>query len=204
MQRDPLDIPVSFRPLHFFWIVDTSGSMTQKSKIQQLNTAVKEALPHMRDAAREHVEAQVWVRVLKFDNTSQWVGKSTDLNDFEWKDLAATEQALTSMGSALTKLGEQCHIPPMPHRGFPPVLVLLSGSHCTDDFTAGLAKLNSAPWGMKAVRIAIAIGDNADKEALRRFAGPEYSVLDANNPDQLTAHIRWVSEGPYPDLQRPS
>lgn len=53
MDRDPLDIPVSRKPLHFFWIADTSGSMSVDGKIQTLNTAVREALPHMRGGRGE-------------------------------------------------------------------------------------------------------------------------------------------------------
>ncbi|WP_217572453.1 VWA domain-containing protein [Streptomyces sp. GbtcB7] len=193
MPRDPLDIPVSFRPLHFFWIVDTSGSMTQKSKIQQLNTAVKEALPHMRDAAREHVEAQVWVRVLKFDDVPSWITEPTLVDKFAWTTLDATYGARTAMGGALSEIADQLKMPPMVERGLPPVLALVTDGQPTDDFSSGLEKLNSELWAKKAVRVAIAIGDDADRDVLREFTGPEYPVLDANNPEQLTDHIRWAS-----------
>jgi len=50
------------------------------------------------------------------------------------------------------------------------------------------------PWGKKAVRVAIAIGDDADHEVLQRFIGnPELKPLKATNPEALVAQIKWVS-----------
>ena len=54
------------------------------------------------------------------------------------------------------------------------MLVLISDGQPTDDFTSGLQALMNEPWGRKAVRIAIAIGEDADQEVLKKFiANPE-------------------------------
>src|SRR5438477_195270 len=58
------------RQLHFFWIVDCSGSMGADGKIQALNTAIDEAIPHMREVARQNPNAQVLVRVIKWSSTA--------------------------------------------------------------------------------------------------------------------------------------
>jgi uncharacterized protein YegL len=82
----------------------------------------------------------------------------------------------------------------MSDRALPPVLVLISDGQPTDDFGKGLDALLTEPWGKKAVRVAIAIGDDADLDVLRRFiAHPEIEPLQANNPEALVRHIRWVS-----------
>ena len=82
----------------------------------------------------------------------------------------------------------------MPARALPPVLVLVSDGKPTDDFSAGLRALMEKPWGAKAVRIAIAIGDDADKAILQRFIGhPELEPLQANNAESLVRYIKWVS-----------
>jgi uncharacterized protein YegL len=96
------------------------------------------------------------------------------------------------MGDALGKLADQLKMPPMPQAGLPPVLVLVSDGQPTDDFAGGLRKLNSEPWANRAVRVAIAIGKDADVDVLRQFTGPEYPVLAANNADQLIGFIRWA------------
>ena len=59
------------RPLHFIWICDCSGSMQSDGKIQSLNNAIREAIPHMLRAAEENPHAQVFVRALKFSDGAQ-------------------------------------------------------------------------------------------------------------------------------------
>lgn len=181
------------RPLHFIWIADCSGSMAIDGKIQSLNTAIKEAIPHMQDVADENPNAQVLVRAVRFSDGAQWhVSQPTDIADFKWNDLEAG--GVTAMGMALNIVADQLKIPPMTDRALPPVLVLISDGQPTDDFTSGLQALMNEPWGRKAVRIAIAIGEDADQEVLKKFiANPELKPLQANSPESLTKYIRWVS-----------
>ena len=181
------------RPLHFIWIADCSGSMAVDGKIQSLNTAIKEAIPHMQDVADENPNAQVLVRAVKFSDGAQWhVSQPTEVADFKWDDLQAG--GVTAMGMALGIVADQLRIPPMTDRALPPVLVLISDGQPTDDFKGGLQALMSEPWGRKAVRVAIAIGEDADQEVLRRFIdNPELRPLQANNPESLIKYIRWVS-----------
>jgi len=181
------------RPLHFIWIADSSGSMEQDGKIQALNTAIREAIPHMRKVAEDNPNAQVLVRAVKFSNGAQWhISQPTPVADFAWADLAAEGE--TDMGKALQLVAEQLKMPPMSERALPPVLVLVSDGQPTDDFEAGLKALMDEPWGKKAVRIAISIGRDADPEVLQRFIGnSELKPLAANSPEALVRHIKWAS-----------
>ncbi|MCP4347690.1 MAG: VWA domain-containing protein [Desulfobacterales bacterium] len=181
------------RPLHFIWIADCSGSMSIEGKIQALNNAIREAIPHMQAVAGENPNADVLVRAVKFSNSAQWhISQPTPVADFKWTDLAA--DGLTDMGKALTMIAEQLKIPPMTDRALPPVLVLISDGQPTDDFGKGLAALMDLPWGKKAVRIAIAIGEDADHQVLQKFIGhSELKPLQANNAEQLVNYIKWVS-----------
>lgn len=78
------------RPLHFFWICDCSGSMSVDGKIEALNNAIREALPHMRRVADENPNADVFVRVLKFSHGAEWhTLEAEHIKDFEWNDLKA-------------------------------------------------------------------------------------------------------------------
>lgn len=181
------------RPLHFIWIADCSGSMGVDGKIQALNTAIREAIPHMQAVADENPNAQVLVRAIKFSSGAQWhISQPTPVADFKWTDLTA--DGVTDMGKALSMVADQLKIPPMTERALPPVLVLISDGQPTDDFSSGLKQLMDQPWGKKAVRIAIAIGEDADHEVLQKFIGnPELKPLQANNPESLVKHIKWVS-----------
>jgi uncharacterized protein YegL len=100
----------------------------------------------------------------------------------------------TDIGAAMRKLAEAVTIPPLEPRALPPVLVLLSDGQPTDDFAGGLKALMDQPWGKKAVRIAIAIGQDADLNVLQQFIGnSEVKPLQAHNPDALVRYIRWAS-----------
>jgi len=181
------------KPLHFIWIADCSGSMGVDGKIQALNTAIREAIPHMRKVAQDNPNAQVLVRAVRFSDGAYWhIAQPVPVEQFEWVDLQA--KGVTDMGKALELVAEQLKMPPMPERGLPPVLVLISDGLPTDDFAAGLNALLDLPWGKKAVRIAIAIGEDANLEVLQRFINnSELKPLRANNPEALTTHIRWAS-----------
>jgi uncharacterized protein YegL len=167
--------------------------MERDGKIQALNTAIREAIPHMQAVADENPNAQVLVRALTFSDGAQWhMAAPTPIAQFRWDDLRAGGH--TDMGKALRLVAEQLKMPPMTERALPPVLVLISDGQPTDDFAGGLRALLGEPWGKKSVRIAIAIGDDADHEVLEEFiANPEIKPLQANNPEALVRYIKWVS-----------
>lgn len=181
------------RPLHFFWIADCSGSMGEEGKIQSLNAAIREALPAMRDVADDNANAEVLVRAIKFSSGAQWhIGQPTPVDTFQWTDLVA--DGVTDLGHALKLIASELDIAKMTDRALPPVLVLLSDGQPTDDYAEGLEALQAQPWGKKAVRIAIAIGQDADTDVLQQFIGhPEFRPLQANNAEQLVNHIKWAS-----------
>jgi len=181
------------RPLHFIWITDCSGSMSVEGRIQALNNAIRETIPHMKDVADENPNAQVLVRAIKFSSGAQWhISQPTDVADFKWTDLSA--DGVTDMGKAFSMVADQLKIPPMTDRALPPVLVLISDGQPTDDYATGLKHLMDQPWGKKAVRIALAIGEDADLDVLQKFIGhPEIKPLKANNPEALVKYIKWVS-----------
>ena len=181
------------RPLHFIWMCDVSGSMSVEGKIQALNIAIREAIPHMKSVADENPNAKVLVRVISFSDAARWVvAAETPVENFSWTDLSA--EGSTAMGKAFDLVADQLKIPPMSDRALPPVLVLISDGQPTDDWQDGLQNLLDQPWGKKAVRVAIAIGKDTDLEVLQAFiANPEIKPLEANNPEQLVKYIKWVS-----------
>jgi len=145
-------------------------------KIRQLNFAIREALPAMKDTADENPNAQVLMRAVTFS----------------WTDVAA--DGVTDMGKALSMVADQLKIPPMSDRALPPVLVLVSDGQPTDDFSIGLKALMDQPWGKRSVRLAIAVGRDADLDVLSRFIGmSELKPLQANNAPALVSFIRWAS-----------
>lgn len=81
---------LSTRPLHFFWICDCSGSMSVDGKIQSLNEAIREGLPHMRKVAEQNPYARISVRAIAFSHGARWhISSGVELEDFQWSDLEA-------------------------------------------------------------------------------------------------------------------
>jgi len=179
------------RPLHFIWVVDCSGSMYGE-KIGAVNHAIQSTIPEMRDAAANNPNAQLLVRALKFSTGASWVTPNpVNIEDYAWDDLDAG--GVTDLGQAFDMLAAQLTIPPMTDRALPPVLVLLSDGQPTDDYKKSLDKLLHLPWGKKAVRIAISIGQDADDDVLQQFTGNRELVLQANSPEALVKMIKWAS-----------
>jgi uncharacterized protein YegL len=185
--------PMASRPVHFIWLLDCSDSMRINGKIGELNFAIREAIPEMRKAADENPAASLLVRAITFSELADWhVEQPTAVHDFTWSDV--TTSGWTSLGAALKLAATALETPPMPERALRPVLALVSDGQPTDDWRAGLRAIDATPWGKRAVRVAVAIGNDADKAVLKEFlANPEMDPILASNPQQLVRAIRWAS-----------
>jgi uncharacterized protein YegL len=194
------NVRLSNRPLHFIYLCDCSGSMAAQGKMQALNQAIRQSLPGMAEVARQNPEARVLVRAVSFADRAAWhLAEPTPVEQLEWRDLQAG--GITAMGEALQLVATALQSPPMEERALPPVLVLISDGQPTDDFDRGLATLMRQPWAQKAVRLAIAMGHDADLEVLQQFIGPETAAggrsarrpLQASNATSLAQYIQWAS-----------
>jgi uncharacterized protein YegL len=181
------------RPLHVIWLLDCSGSMAISGKIEALNNAIREVVPAMRKAAEGNPEVQFYVRVIRFASGATWhIAEPTLLSDFKWIDLNAEGE--TDLGQAFALLAEEMSNIPEDARMLPPQIVLISDGKPTDDWKGALQALLNVPWGRRAVRQAIAIGQDADQETLRKFVdNPEKLVLRVDNAEQLVRYFRYVS-----------
>ncbi|MCC5841709.1 MAG: VWA domain-containing protein [Opitutales bacterium] len=195
LQGDP-----SKRALHFIWLIDVSFSMSGW-KVQTVNDAIKNALRPIEEATRG--QAKVVMRVIRFGSDASWlVGpEPVALDRFTWKDLVADGGA-TATARAINLLRDELTIDKLGRRNLPPVAILMSDGHCTDstaDYEAAISALNDVPWGKKAARLSIGIGDDYDKAALDKFISPYLQresgleTLDARNAEQLTRYIQTVS-----------
>jgi uncharacterized protein YegL len=176
-----------------FFLADCSGSMAADGKMQALNTALRETIPHLVDVAGQNPHAEVFVRVIAFSTGARWhVREPTPVEDLVWEDLAPG--GYTDLGAALRELTLQMRVPPMEERALPPAVVLISDGLPTDDYRAALGRFLDEPWGQRAVRMAVGIGREVDREVLQRFIGPDGGEpVSASNPEQLVRLIRWAT-----------
>ena len=179
------------RPLHFFWIVDCSGSMFG-DKIGTVNNTIQICIPEMARAAENNPQAQLLIRTLAFSTGATWLTPNpVPVEDYAWDDLDA--DGVTDLGKAYELLAAQLSIPPMPTRALPPVLVLLTDGQPTDNYKKAFDDLKKLPWYKKAVKIAISIGQDVDDDVLIEFTGNRELVLQANNGPALVKMIKWAS-----------
>ena len=199
--EDTIPIPdgqIVRKKLHFFWIADCSDSMRGK-KIATLNQAIREAIPEVQKALAAYPQVEVVMRAIKFSDDARWhIGpEPVPIGQFVWTELET--QGLTSTAKALRLLAGELTIERMPRRGLPPVCILISDGFCTDpkeDYDAAIAELGKIPWGVKAVRLAIAIGDESEynETELRKFVNQDQiGVLKAHSPEELVSYIKWAS-----------
>ncbi len=191
---------VAKRPLEFFWLADHSSSM-KGQKIASLNQAIREVIPKVIEALKNHPEVKVNMRAIKFAQHANWhIGDqnhSIPLEEFSWPELKAG--GITATAEAIDLLAEVLSLEYMPRRGLPPVCVLISDGFCTDpeeEYLQAIKKLNNQDWGKQAVRLAIAVGEESDydEDQLLKFVShQEIGVLKAHNPEELINYIEWAS-----------
>ena len=76
---------------------------------------------------------------------------------------------------------------------FAPVIILLSDGEPTDEYKIGLENIKKNNWFKHAIKIAIAIGNDADKNVLTEFTGNSEAVIEVHNRSALKAIIKFVS-----------
>jgi hypothetical protein len=59
------------KPLHFIWMLDRSGSMSEDGKIQVLNHAMHESIPILQEADRDP-KVDVFVQAITFSDMAEW------------------------------------------------------------------------------------------------------------------------------------
>ena len=187
-------VEVPRRTMTLFFMVDTSGSMDGR-KIGAVNESIQEVLPMINDISAANPDAEIKVAALQFSSGTSWVYDEPMLaSDFVWQDVSA--MGPTDLGEACRELNSK-----LSKNGFmksasgsyAPVIILLSDGDPTDDFDSGLAKLQENKWFSHAIKIAIPIGDDANKEKLAQFTGTSEAVFTVHNIDALKKMIRIVA-----------
>ena len=187
-------VSVPRRTMTLFFVIDTSGSM-DGNKIGAVNDAVVNVLPMLDEISQTNPDAEIKVAALEFSSGTQWLYTEPKLaSEFVWQDVKAG--GLTSLGAACVELNNKLSrngFMQAASGSFAPAIILLSDGGPTDDFQGGLSKLKSNNWYKAAIKVAIAIGDDADKDVLKDFTGSSEAVFTVHNIEALKQIIRVVA-----------
>ncbi|MDR2660321.1 MAG: VWA domain-containing protein [Spirochaetaceae bacterium] len=190
---DKIEIPR--RTMVLFFVIDTSGSM-DGSKIGAVNTSIEEVIPAIKEVSNDNADAQIKIAALEFSSGARWITTNgpVDCEQFRWNYLDAA--GVTDFGAACKSLNDKLSTKAFMHEAtgsFAPAIFLLSDGEPTDDWQSALQTLRQNNWFKAAVKVAIAIGDDANKDMLKEFTGSMEAVLEAHNTAMLKKMIRFVS-----------
>lgn len=181
------------RPLPVFLLLDASGSMHEEQKIKTLNAAVHEMLQSLAD--EEQGRAAIVVGAVAFGGTARVHLPFMPVNDAikSWQPLSADGN--TPMGEVFRRCVATLEDRQLvPSRSYRPTLVLVSDGKPTDEWQSPLANLLASPRAGKAMRLAMAIGSDADESMLARFVNnTEYPVFHAHDARGIRKFFRWVT-----------
>jgi len=180
------------RQMVLFFVVDTSGSMIG-TKIGSVNTAIREVLPELKGIGGSDVDLKI--ACLKFSSGCSWMHPSpVPVENFQWNNLSA--DGVTDFGAACKELSskmDKSKFLSAPSASVAPAIFLMSDGEPTDDYKTGLAALQQNNWYKYAIKVAVAIGDDANIDVLREFTGNIEAVITVHTPEALRKMIRFVS-----------
>lgn len=182
--------------LPMFFLIDTSGSMAGE-KIGSLNSAMEEVLLELRSMSEGNIDAEIKLAVLEFSSGCSWLtpGLISAESYGDWQSLKAG--GVTDMGAACLELNQKLSRKGgymiTPSGTYAPIIFIMSDGIPVDDFEKGLSELKQNNWYKAAMKIALAIGSDADEEILEKFTGNRELVVTVHNKEQLTKMIKLLS-----------
>ena len=207
---DRLGGALARKPLHFIFVLDVSGSMLRGGRIQALNNAIAESLPHLRDEARVQPArraARPRPRLRQRAGVDRPRAHSRSTSSSGSGSRRCRRASPSSAARCASSRTSSARWRP-PRRPTRPAIILVSDGRPTQSsgttFAEGLQELLNKKWGEAAVRLALGVGRDADMHALRRFIGNEdVPLLRADNPEQLVEYIVWASKAASQVASRP-
>ncbi len=188
---------VAARTMTLFYLFDKSGSMSG-AKIGQVNYAMKDIPQIIKEVAEGAPNANITVAAATFSTGVEWITPQPQTPDEfinTWRDLQA--EGLTSLGAALSSLNEKmsrkAFLGDNPMGYLAPGIIILTDGEPTDDWEKPLAELQKNNWFKNAIKIAFAVGDDANKDVLAKICGTPEAVISIDDPEKIRQYIKFVT-----------
>jgi uncharacterized protein YegL len=163
------------------------------TKIGAVNTAIREVLPELRDIGGSDVELKI--ACLQFSSGCEWQPQQpVAAENFQWINLDA--DGVTDLGAACKELADKMSKDKFlnaPAASVAPAIFLFSDGAPTDNYQQGIAALQQNNWFKYAIKVAVAIGDDANISVLAEFTGNSEAVTTVHTPEALKKWIRFVT-----------
>lgn len=188
---------VAARTMALFYLFDKSGSMFG-TKIGQVNNAMKDIPKIIKEVADGAPNAKIVVAAVAFSNDVEWITtKPQTPEEFidSWQDMKAG--GLTALGAVLKSLNEKMSrkefLGENPMGYLAPGVIILSDGEPTDDWQTPLNELRKNNWFKNAIKVAFAVGDDANKDVLAEICGTKEAVVSIDDPEKIRQYIKFVT-----------
>ena len=189
---DDLSSGIVKREMVLFFVIDQSGSMAGEN-IGIVNNTIREVIPELKTVGGADVDLKI--AVLLFSSGYQWMHtEPVPAESFVWNTIQAN--GATDFGKACNELNNKLSrsgFLKSPSGSVAPAIFLMSDGQPTDDYKESLEKLKNNSWFKHAIKIAVAIGEDADSNALAEFTGTSEAVVTTHTGEDLRKMIRFVS-----------
>ena len=140
-------------------------------------------------------DAKIKIAALLFSTGCHWMfAEPVAADDFQWTPVEAF--GVTDLGAAFQELSQKMSKTAFlssPSASVAPAIFLMSDGQPTDEYEEGLKLLKNNRWFKHAIRVAVAIGNDADSNVLAEFTGNIEAVVKAHTPEDLRKLIRFVT-----------
>lgn len=185
------------RTLPVILLLDTSGSMSENSKIDVMNSAVRDMLKNFKRFS--NTVASISVAIITFGGTSAKVHlpitAMEELNLDAFQDMTANGS--TPMGDAITKAKEIIEDKEqIPSRAYRPTVVLVSDGMPNDRWQQPLQQFSGEGRSAKCYRMAMGIGvgqSGTAYQVLKEFATDPEQVFGAEDAAEISKFFQYVT-----------
>lgn len=185
------------KKMHFFYVLDTSGSMSG-APISALNSAMRETVDILKKVQEENrTSVDFNVSTLEFNSDARWTEpQPLDIDDFDWKDLEALggtnlEMALDMLNKALTRSAGGRLDTEIGNKN--PMIIFMSDGIPFDGWERALDELKKNHWYEPSIKVAFALGDEADSDVLKKVVGRDGAVIKTSDLQIFRDLIKIVS-----------
>ena len=175
--------------LPIVYVIEASDNMAGE-RIAVINEAMRECQDFLAEVAGAHPEAKIRVAAIKYGDTADLLTNGFEfLHQFDWEDISAAGQS--NIGAAIDLLNNELLQDGIITSGasttafFRPIVLFLTASPSTDDYTAALSNADKNANFHFSLRICVAIGDGVDKDMLANISGNIEAVVSANDLETL-------------------
>ena len=180
-------------------IAAVKSALQEISQIDRIeeNTEASKNIAKLKVISKENADAEIKVCVLNFATKAKWVTAapvSVEDEAYRWEYVEAG--GTTALGDACRELNEALSTKTFMKEvsgSYAPVLFLMSDGEPTDDYRSGIEVLKRNNWFKAAIKVAIGIGNDANKSMLAEFTGSDESVIEVHTPEELKKWIQFVT-----------